>query len=643
LFDVGGMKSAESFEEIKNSQNYTEWPEVSPALLKRVHGELRQNLSSLLNGSPYLAVEAYTPFEVRPRPETDRGAEDDDLEFADLAVFYMTIRPQVAVLPGGAGGVASDESAAPEKRTFGAKDYAKLLSLPAVFFRKHDFDVTSVLAGEDVLNPFLMAKFSFFLDTIELELVKLTSRNSDSFFSALSEISSLHALVQRATAMIRASRGALERSDQSIIRSGLVVPQLLRRSANAANALNLLERIGHVMANARRVDTLQADGRFADALELIVETSKKLGPLRGVASLRDMPSLLDSKLEHMKRDMEQRLTAVVAVPDFNRTEMERVCLPLLQGFARAKRLDALWPVLHKRHLVCIADALAAVVNLSRTRAGFAKKAGLATVVNLSRTRAGFAKNAGSSSDLSSRPPPPVYRPVSATIVSPRGHHVDVNPLYEVEDDALDEHALLSRSLGLDVSSSGGGGGGGGATSSALTGSVNSDGTEVFFQSMRHEELITLLGSFVSACTQQVEKFVFLAELCSMVLETGTRPPSEMQEALDALCEFVHGQVAHILEYKSADNAKLSLGQFAQMYAICNNFVVSTENMTGRKSCHVLRGCLMTQAKGFLSVFHANQLRQLASCLESEKWSGVDVPGEYQVMVDRFCGQKVRLL
>ncbi len=599
------MKSAASFEEMKNSQSYAEWPEVNAALLKRVHGELRQNLSSLLNGSPHLVLEPYTPLEVRPRPETDKGAEDDDLEFNDLAVFYLSIRPQIAALPSAVGSLDTLEA---EKKSVAAKDFAKILSLPAVFFAKSGFDVMSVLAGEDVLNPFLMAKFSFFLDTIELELVKLTSRNSESFFSALSEISSLHALVQRATAVIRVSRGALSRTEDGLIRSALVVPQLQRRSANAASAIELLGRIQKIMASARRVDELQAEGHYADALELILTTSKSLVHLRGVASLRDMPSLLDSKLEHMKRDMEQRLITVVATPEFNRTEMERVCLPLFQGFVRAKRIGPLWPVLLKRHLVCVADALAAVVNASKTRAGFAKKS-------------------GSSSDLS-RPPPPGYRPVSATVVSPRGHHVDVNPLYEVEAE-MDERMLLTKSLDGAV-------GGGGVVSL----SVVDNSVELFFQSLRHEELMSLVSSLISVCTLQVEKFVFLAELCSMVHDKGSSVPPEMQEALDALCEFVHGQVSHVLEFKAADHAKLSLAQFAQIYNVCNTFVVSTESMTGRKSCHVLRGCLMTQAKGFLSSFHALQLRQLASCLESEKWSGVDVPGEYQVLVDRLIGQKV---
>jgi vacuolar protein sorting-associated protein 54 len=594
----GAMKSTSLFDDIKNSQSYTEWPELNRDLLRRVHGELRQNLSSLLNGSPYLTPEAFTPLEIAPRPPTDKGTEDDDLEFEDLAVFYLSIRPQVTLSPNIGG---TNEQV--EKKS-GPRDYAQVLSLPAVFFRKADFDVASVLVGEDALNPFLLAKLSFFLDTIELELVKLTSKNSDSFFTALSEITALHLLVQRATAMIRSSRGALVRLEESLIRSALVVPQLQRRAANAASALSMLAKVGHIMAAATRVDELLADGHFADALELSGETVRAMAPLRGVAALRDMPSLLESKMDHMKRDMEQRLIDIVASADFNRTEMERVCLPLFQGFVRAKRLAQLWQVLHKRHLLCISDALSVVVSNTRQRSGYSKKS-------------------GSSSDLS-RPPPPVYRPVATTLISPRGTQIEVNPMYEVDDD---ERVMMSRSAG-GVDS--------GTSSTA-------DSVEAFFQSLRHEELLALIGNFVNVCTLQVEKFVFLAELCLMVLpaqqgSTKTAPP-EIQEVLEALCEFVHGQIVHVLEFKSVDNAKLTLPQFSQLYATCNSFVLATESLTGRKSCHVLRGCLMTQAKGFLSAFHAGQLRQLASSLEAERWSGVDVPGEYQVMVDRICDQK----
>jgi hypothetical protein len=529
-----------------SGESYDRWPAVGPELLAKIHAELRHNLAAVVVGSPFLEA-THVETAVPPRPD-----EEGPVEYAQLASFYAATRSQDAAAPVTSGGAVVSRSA-----TASPQDYATSLSLPSAFFDAAHFSVPEAVAGEDVFNPFLLAKLSYFLDTVELELVKLTSRNSDAFFSAMSQIKHLHGLVELATAEIRASRGALERTSNSAVRNALSVPNLSRRLANMRRVLEVEQLVAQVLEHAKEVDLLIAGNAFAEAWTLDGVICKRLAQLPGVAALRDVPALLESKMAHMRRLMQSRLHRIVGDAAFNRTEMEAVCLPVFQGLVKSGEMAPVWRELHKIHLSVVGGILSEIVAETMDRKGVA------------------------------RPPPPVRRPLHSSR--------DANPLYE-DEGAETTRVVLS-----------------------------------FFAEME------LLNSAIRRSTEQVEKFSFCVELLRIVSESDA-DGREVQDSLHALCVFVQEQIAQVVESNGRCNATLSLQDFSQLYRACNDFALACETFS-KRSCHILRGCLLTQAKGFLSFFHAEHVKLLAGALEMEKWVGAKVPSECQLIVDRMCGRR----
>ncbi len=78
----------------------------------------------------------------------------------------------------------------------------------------------------------MQQKLSHYLDVVEMELVKQTSQRSRSFFAALTQMRDLHGQVAKAVTRIRTSRMCMTAMQDTLVRSGVAIPQLRRRRAN---------------------------------------------------------------------------------------------------------------------------------------------------------------------------------------------------------------------------------------------------------------------------------------------------------------------------------------------------------------------------------------------------------------------------
>ncbi len=574
------------------AETYEAWPEMCPELMSRVAAQLSRSLSSAVSGSPYLVAEPYVPLDLataarardkRRPPHNGRGADGDDddgeqLRFADVTAFFLSLRPSDTTNP------AMTPSHAGEGEGT-AVSYARSLGVPEKFFCHTElFDVASLLRGNDVFDPFLLARLSFYLDGVEVELMRLTARKSDAFFAALVEIKELYIVVQKSTTLIRASRAALARVDECGVRGVTRVAQLRRRVQNEQRCSEELRRISHVLKEANGIDCLIAEGRFGEAIEMAESAQCLLKRMVGIASLRDLATLLRSKVQHVKRDMQRQLCDMVAEP-FNQTRIERIGLPLLQGLAKGRCLDVAWLEMQD----CLVGFIARELETA-----------------LTTRAANFKPSAYESGGSSlSRPPPPSRSPVL------RFPEVS-NPLYEVSGDC------------------------------ESAGSWPQDNVIPFVESLRYNEQVALLELLMAICLREVEKICHLGRLLRIIIideKDSASLDMAVQESLSAVCEFVHSRIAALLELKSAENAMLSLNQFGHIFGLCQNFGSECEAMAGKKSSHALRGCIMSQAKGFLSTFQHNQSKMISVALENEKWGGTKVPREYQLLIDTLCEQK----
>nr|XP_043620581.1 vacuolar protein sorting-associated protein 54, chloroplastic [Erigeron canadensis] len=107
---------------------------------------------------------------------------------------------------------------------------------------------------------------------------------------------------------------------------------------------------------------------------------------------------------------------------------------------------------------------------------------------------------------------------------------------------------------------------------------------------------------------------------------------ENTEAVFAACDAAHGRWAKLLGVRALLHPRLRLQDFLNIYNVSQDFVAATEKIGGRLG-YSIRGTLQSQAKAFVDFQHESRLTKLRAVLDQETWVEVDVPSEFQAIVD----------
>ncbi|CAI9293123.1 unnamed protein product [Lactuca saligna] len=107
---------------------------------------------------------------------------------------------------------------------------------------------------------------------------------------------------------------------------------------------------------------------------------------------------------------------------------------------------------------------------------------------------------------------------------------------------------------------------------------------------------------------------------------------ENTEAVFAACDAAHGRWAKLLGVRALLHPRLRLQEFLQIYNVSQEFVTATEKIGGRLG-YSIRGTLQSQAKAFVDFQHESRMTKLKAVLDQETWVEVDVPNEFQGIVD----------
>ncbi|KAJ4800655.1 Vacuolar protein sorting-associated protein 54 [Rhynchospora pubera] len=108
--------------------------------------------------------------------------------------------------------------------------------------------------------------------------------------------------------------------------------------------------------------------------------------------------------------------------------------------------------------------------------------------------------------------------------------------------------------------------------------------------------------------------------------------SENTEAVSAACEAAHGRWAKLLGVRALLHPKLRLQEFLSIYNITQDFISVTEKIGGRLG-YSIRGVLQSQSKSFVDVQHESKMTKIKAVLDQETWVAVDVPEEFQAIVN----------
>ncbi|KAJ9565429.1 hypothetical protein OSB04_001395 [Centaurea solstitialis] len=114
---------------------------------------------------------------------------------------------------------------------------------------------------------------------------------------------------------------------------------------------------------------------------------------------------------------------------------------------------------------------------------------------------------------------------------------------------------------------------------------------------------------------------------------------ENTEAVFAACDAAHGRWAKLLGVRALLHPRLRLLDFLHIYNVSQEFVSATEKIGGRLG-YSIRGTLQSQAKAFVDFQHESRMTKLRAVLDQETWVEVDVPNEFQAIVNSLFSSEL---
>ncbi|KAJ6261435.1 Vacuolar protein-sorting-associated protein [Drechslerella dactyloides] len=125
-------------------------------------------------------------------------------------------------------------------------------------------------------NAILQEKLSWYMDIVEVHLIKEISSASSGFFAALGDLRELHAEADASVQKIQSLRAELDRLDRDQALAGLEVVRLRRRKANVQKLAYSVEQIAHATKKLGEVEESLEKNEIVVAMDTIEATEALL-------------------------------------------------------------------------------------------------------------------------------------------------------------------------------------------------------------------------------------------------------------------------------------------------------------------------------------------------------------------------------
>ncbi|RDW28357.1 Vps54-like protein-domain-containing protein [Yarrowia lipolytica] len=206
---------------------------------------------------------------------------------------------------------------------------SSLDSVPQAFFEpdfrldnQRIFDTVTEHKTDVTTYNILQEKLSYYIDTVEVNLIEEISKSSDSFFMAIDELKQIHSDTESAVEVVRDLRTQMQTLDQINVERGLQMVQLQQQYAQVEeleNGVTQLQEIVRLFQEAERLSEEQPQTNLLPCLELVDSTDalihgdseylasttvkmktpiSNLSPLTGLKPLRDSLLSLRVKVGH---------------------------------------------------------------------------------------------------------------------------------------------------------------------------------------------------------------------------------------------------------------------------------------------------------------------------------------------------------
>ena len=119
-------------------------------------------------------------------------------------------------------------------------------------------------------------------------------------------------------------------------------------------------------------------------------------------------------------------------------------------------------------------------------------------------------------------------------------------------------------------------------------------------------------------------------------ETSAAITAAFSSLLTSSAEWSHKECARIVLLRQAE---LQLPALTSLQSLLISFVSESESLT-HSPVSAVRSCMSSLSSSYLAAFHSFHVSSLTATLGKEQWTRVDVPREFQAMVDSKYAKKV---
>lgn len=109
---------------------------------------------------------------------------------------------------------------------------------------------------------------------------------------------------------------------------------------------------------------------------------------------------------------------------------------------------------------------------------------------------------------------------------------------------------------------------------------------------------------------------------------------KLKEVMNSMCNYCSERCANLISSQSLEKHVASADEIQNLSEIIRAFGAGCEDLSGVQRMPLM-AALQAQATKFGNKFHAERKSKMSLLLDNERWKQVEVPAEYQVMIDRI--------
>ncbi|EWC47376.1 hypothetical protein DRE_00344 [Drechslerella stenobrocha 248] len=637
-------------------------PVVLTNITKVAYGEFGQYLSIVPEYEKYLRSKEYETDEALRRPRTPEIPQNEPDAFG-ITFGRSPDGRRTSLIPAGTAATirpqSSDSNGGSRKGSMRLRKHSvaipPLSTVPQVYFDENfhlenprTFDVVSERShviqapiqenGLDSLsgggsigrkalatNAILQEKLSWYMDIVEVHLIKEISSASSGFFAALGDLRELHAEADASVQKIQSLRAELDRLDRDQALAGLEVVRLRRRKANIQKLAYSVEQIAHAIKKLGEAEELLENNEIVAAMDT-VEATEAL--LEGRAPCGLAIPIIDL-----------RPVKAVSAITIDLANLRARCGKALE----TRFVDTLLSDLRKH-----AETVPATDTLFRFFQAYQRQ----------QSRSALRVDAMPSP----RPISMDYSQLPDTLRSLLLEHLDglrranhVEKAVQAYRDAVlkETKALIRRNMPSDDDTSSNLSGVSRGPGLGRTAAEKSSSLAKALRALGPREAEDLLVRIYTAISETLRRLGTQQKLLLDVTSgidsilsprnpvtspdrVGSPPPlsnhnmdsfysvysMDISELINAAIDAAQIQMVKVLKVRNEQTARLPLGDFLRYFMLNKLFSAECEGLSGKITTN-LQTVIGAQIKDFIANFHSESITLLAMTIERDQWEAKD--------------------